>query len=134
MEKEEETIKEEQDKKNIKHRVYKIEEGDKVQIWRKDWNNKAYYNVMISQKQYDGTNLTWYRPVTFQKGVELQNKDVIIIRKMFENLRKNPRDKFNPITSYMILEFDKVLNEEQVIDEALGEYEQESLNSYELPF
>lgn len=126
---------EEENKKEFKNRTHKIEVGDKVKIWRKDWNDKVFYSVMVTQKQQDGTSLNWYRPVVFRKGVEIENGTTIIINKMFESLRVNKRDQYNPISSYVILDFNVVFDEEQNLNDALNEYEEQTeINDSDLPF
>lgn len=101
---------------------YKIMIGDKVRVYRKDFNGVTYYNVLISQKNYDGTSTRYYRPLNFKKGVEVPNETDIIIKDMYENLRPNKRDSYNPITALMITEFETVERQEQLEQEALADY------------
>ena len=102
---------------------YKIKAGFRYRIWRRDLDGRTYYNIIIKQKNYDGTDNTWYRPVTFKKGVEVANETDIIIKKGFENLRNNPKDKYNPITSIMITEFETLENKELQDAKAYADYQ-----------
>ena len=52
----------------------KIEEGRKYRIWRKDYNGQTFYNILVEQKQYDNTKKKYYIPVTFKKGVSVDNE------------------------------------------------------------
>lgn len=116
---------------------YKIMIGDKVRVYRKDFNGVTYYNVLISQKNYDGTSTRYYRPLNFKKGVEVPNETDIIIKDMYENLRPNKRDSYNPITALMITEFETVERQEQLEQEALADYRdnlEENEYGEELPF
>jgi len=120
---------------------YKIMANKPYRVWRKEWNNKIFYNIQVSQKNYDGTISKWYRPITFQKGVEVPNETDIIIKKAVENLRPNKVDKYNPITSLMILEFETVQNQEALENQAyadfrdnLDEANEDNYDNYELPF
>lgn len=122
---------------NVNKHPYKIMIGDKIRVYRKDYNGRSYYNVMISQSNYDGTKTVYYRPVTFKKGVEVANETDIIIKDMFENLRPNKKDSYNPITALMITDFDMFERQEQIEKEALEEFRdnlQENELNEELPF
>lgn len=103
---------------------YKIKSGLRYRVWRRDLNDRTYYNIIVKQKNYDGTESTWYRPVTFKKGVEVANETDIIIKSGFENLRNNPKDKYNPITSIMITEFETLENKEKIQEKAFEDYKQ----------
>ena len=121
-----------QEEKKNKH-PYKIMIGDKIRVFRKDYNGNTYYNVQITQKNYDGTVSKYYRPLTFKKGVEVANETDIIIKDMFENLRPNKKDSYNPITALMITEFDTVERQEQLEQEALADFRDNlEENEYEI--
>lgn len=117
---------------------YKIMANKPYRVWRKEWDNKVYYNIQVTQKNYDGTILKWYRPITFKKGVEVPNETDIIIKKAVENLRENKKDPFNPITSLMILEFETQVNQKAVEQQAYSDFrdslEEQDEEEYELPF
>ena len=110
-----------EEEKKGKH-PYKVMIGDKIRVFRKDYNGNTFYNVQITQKNYDGTVSKYYRPLTFKKGVEVANETDIIIKDMFENLRANKKDSYNPITALMITEFDTVERQEQLEQEALADF------------
>lgn len=101
---------------------YKIMPDKPYKVWRKDYNGRTYYNIQISQANYDGTTTKWYRPVTFKKGVEVPNGADIVIKKAIENLRPNPKDDYNPITTIMILEFDETVSQEILEQQAYSTY------------
>ena len=114
----------------------KIEPNHKYRIWRKDYNGKTFYNILITQKEYDGSESKYYVPVTFKKGVEVNNETDIKIYKAIENLRKNNNveDKYKPycpIFSYMITDFEIVERKEQQEAQAYKEF-QETLNENEM--
>ena len=123
-----------------KKHPYKIMIGDKVRIFRKDYNGTTFYNVAITQKNYDGTKNTYYRPITFKKGVEVMNETDIIIKDMFENLRHNKKDAYNPITALIITDFDIVERQEQIEKQALADFRENleeneyGIDSSDLPF
>lgn len=124
---------EEEQKGSIWH---KIMPNHKYRIWRKDFNGKTFYNIIVTQKEYDNTESKYYVPVSFKKGIEVDNETDIIILKAIENLRSNSNveDKkkpYCPIFSYMITEFEIVPRKEQQEAQAYQKY-QEALNENEM--
>ena len=122
----------EEPKESIWH---KIVPNHKYRIWRKDFNGKTFYNILVSQKEYDNTEYKYYIPVSFKKGIEVANETDIIIKKAIENLRSNKnveesKRQYCPIFSYMITEFQIVEREEQKQAQAYQKY-QETLNENE---
>ena len=89
----------------------------------------------MQQKNLDETVVKYYRPVTFKKGITLDDPDGkgidIIIHKGFENLRPNAKDPYNPITTIMITDFEVVERQEQKEAEAYDMF-QENLNENEM--
>lgn len=126
-------MQEEEKKGTIWH---KIEPNHKYRVFRKDYNGQTFYNIQVSQKQYDGTTKKYYVPITFKKGVEVQNETDIVILKGMENLRenKNAPEKvrpYCPIMSYMIVEFEEYKSEEMIMQNAYDEF-RENLNENEM--
>lgn len=110
---------EEQQELKITH---KIEAGKKYRVFKNTVNDRDYYKIGISQKNYDGTKTQFYEGVTFKKGVELRNGSDIIIKSGFENCRINPADKYNPIFYLVITDFELCQNQEQIQEQALQDY------------
>lgn len=110
---------------------YKIMGGNKYRIFKTTFNEKDYYKIQVSQKNYDNTVSKFYKQVVFKKGVNIDNETDIIIKKAFENLRENPNDKYNPISSLMITDFEIVERQEKIEQDAYAEF-QENLNEQDL--
>ena len=113
----------------------KIEPNRKYRIWRKDFNGNTFYNILVTQKQYDNTETRYYIPVSFKKGIEVANETDIKILKAIENLRSNKlveeaKKQYYPVFSYTITEFETIEREEQKKEQALEKY-QEALNGNE---
>lgn len=116
---------EQQERKN---KVYKIEIGDTITVFRRDityqnGNQQTFYSSAIKQKQQDGTDKFFYKPIRFKKGVEIKNKSKIKINSMFENIRENPNDKYNAIYELFIMDYDLVSD-----GDAYQEYHNETAN------
>ena len=113
----------------------KIETNHKYRIWKKEYNGDTFYNIMVEQKNNDGTKTKYYIPVTFKKGVNVDNETDIKIIAGIENLRsnKNVEDKKKPychIFSYMITDFEIVPRKEQQEAQAYQKF-QDTLNENE---
>lgn len=91
-------------------RPYKIMLGDNIIVYRNDVNGNVYYKTMVSKTNRDGTKARFYKDLKFKSGVNLQNKTMIKINNMFEDIRENPKDKYNPIFYLVILDFEIVEN------------------------
>ena len=122
----------------------KIEVNHKYRIWKKEYNGQVFYNILVKQKNFDGTESKYYIPVTFKKGVSLDNETDIKIISGVENLRVNKKiqEKYRlycPIFSYIITDFEIIERQEQLENQALEKYqetlnENEMENNAELPF
>lgn len=115
---------------------HKVEPKRKYRVWRKDYNGKTFYNIIIEQKNYDNTKSKYYIPITFKKNVSVENETDIIIIKAIENIRqnKNVEDKlkqYSPVFTYMITEFEIVERQEQIEKQAFDEY-RENLDENEM--
>lgn len=114
---------------------YKIQAEKKYRVFKKEFNGQTYYNIQMQQKNYDDTVSKYYRPVTFKKGVELDDPTGtgvdIIIHSGFENLRPNKLDKYNPITAIMITDFEICEREEETKAKAFDDFQQ-NLNDNEM--
>lgn len=114
---------------------YKIIAGRRYRVFKKEFNGSVFYNIIIQQKQYDGTVIKYYRPVTFKRGVVLNDPTGagvdIIIKSGFENLRANKLDERNPITAIMITDFELCQREEEVVASAYADFK-ENLDNIEI--
>ena len=60
-------------------------------IFRKDINDKTFYNVALSNKLQDGTWEKGYITVQFKKGVELKNQTKILIKEAYLKFYKKDK-------------------------------------------
>lgn len=106
---------------------YKIMGGKKYRAYKSlNSNGQIFYKIQVKQKNYDNTTTNFYVDIKFKKGTE--PKDItdtgvdIIIKKGFQNLFPNKNDKYNPISSIMITDYELVKREEEVKAEAYNDY------------
>ena len=85
---------------------YKILAGKKYKVNRIEHNGMVFYKIKVTQKDANGKQKYYDRIVNFRKNVNLPDKTMIIPIKFIENMRDNPKDKYNPIITLMILEFE----------------------------
>lgn len=107
---------------------HKVEAGRKIRVFKNTYNDQVYYRVQVKQKNYDKTEDIFYVPLQFKKGVVLENQTDIIIHSAYENMRKNPRDEYNPIYYLVVTDFEIVERQEQVEKQAYADFQQ---NLYE---
>ena len=100
----------------------KLEVGKKYRVWKKTYNDKNYYSILLSQTNYDGSKDKYYIDLQFKKGVNIPNQTDIIIKCAYENYRKNSLDQYHPIVYYMITDFEMVESEEQIKQNAYDEF------------
>ena len=110
-----------EEKEEKKSRPYKVMVGDKVKVWRKDWNNNVFYTIQINQQQFDKTIKKYYQRVSFRKGVDLEKGTKVILKYFFENWKDNAKDPYNPIRELKILDYEIVEIEEKESD-LIGNY------------
>lgn len=107
---------------------HKVEAGRKIRVFKNTYNDQAYYRVQVKQKNYDRTEDIFYVPIQFKKGIVLDNETDIIIHSAYENMRKNPKDDYNPIYYLVITDFEIVERQEQLEKQAYADFQQ---NLYE---
>lgn len=99
--------------------IYKVQAGYNYKVYRQDRNGFTFYKISVQKKLADGQKQYDYIPVTFKKGVDIQDKTVIKIKQAFENIvyKKEDIKHWNPMISIHITEF-------EVIDDKIDAYNQ----------
>lgn len=109
---------------------YKINTRNTYIVYVQEINGHRYYKVQVKKKNYDGTQTNFYKQLRFAKCEPPVNGDIIRITKGFEDLYENSKDKYNPISVIVVLEYEKQENKEQQEKEAYESY-QNTLNENE---
>jgi hypothetical protein len=111
------------------HRPYKVMEGDKIVVRRKDIIGKngepySFYStnlqVKVGEKKY-----AFKKELGFRKGVSLDDGTMIKVVEMFEKARFNPNDKYYPMWGLFINEFE-ICEEPNYFEE-----EQNNIDTYQ---
>lgn len=98
-----------EENKNNDYILHKINLGYNYTVYRKEYSGKTSYIIQISQKNMDGTIADKaYVKVMFPKGTDLPDGTKIKIKKAVENFYLKDGNKFNPVFTYYIKEFDLI--------------------------
>lgn len=105
--------------------IYKVSTKNWHKVYKTSYNGKDFYKLLIVQKKYDGTTTSYYKPISFKKTLTPpQDGSVIRIKQGIENLYTNNIDKYNPISSILILDYELKENVEQKKENAYNEFSQ----------
>lgn len=102
-------------------RHYKIEPGDIFYVKRRDINGYTFYKIAICKKKQDDTKEYFDKNIAFKKGTDIADGTKIRILDFFEDVRENKNDKYNPIWSIFITDFEII---EESNEDALSEFNQ----------
>ncbi len=110
---------------------YKIVPNKKYRVFKRVFNDTSYYSIRVGQKNIDNKTEYFSIPIHFRSGVSLPTDSEIIIKRGVENLRANRLDKYNPIHSIMVLEYELIPNKEHEDKIALDDYKSTMLEQQE---
>ena len=105
--------------------IYKVSTKNWHKVYKTSFKGKDFYKLLIVQTKYDGTTTSYYKPISFKKTLTPpQDGSVIRIKQGIENLYTNNIDKYNPISSILILDYELKENVEQKKENADNEFSQ----------
>ena len=110
---------------------YKIVPNKKYRVFKRVFNDTSYYSIRVGQKNIDNKTEYFSIPIHFRSGVSLPTDSEIIIKRGVENLRANRLDKYNPIHSIMVLEYELIPNKVHEDKIALDDYKSTMLEQQE---
>ena len=105
--------------------IYKVSTKNWHKVYKTSYNGKDFYKLLIVQRNYDDTTTNYYKTVSFKKSLTPpQDGSIIRVKKGIENLYRNNKDKYNPISILLILDYELKENEEQKKENAYNEFSQ----------
>ena len=119
----------EQQQEEVYEIVHKIKPNKSIKVYKSVYQDKAYYKTYIAQKKYDGTSEKFPVQLMFKQGTVLPPECQIKIKKAFENYRKNPKDQYNHIVYYTVIDFELIENPEVTMKNAYDEYNKTMLQN-----
>lgn len=121
-------------------RPYKINIGDIIKIHRQDFNSGGkqfvFYSTVVKKTEKDGTTGYYSKELSMPSGTDLKDGVKIKIMNMFEDVRKNKKDRYQPVWQLHILDY-KVIDENISNSELLSNYAndlEENSSDIELDF
>ena len=117
------------EEENKEYIINKINTKQFYKVYRSTYNGKDFYSLLVSQKGYDDTETYYYKNVNFKKGLPLPQNDTLIrIKKAVENYYG---EKYKPVSSYLILEYETKQTDEQKKESAYEEFSQTLMENEE---
>lgn len=121
---------------------YKILCGHKYLVYRSEYGGSIFYKIKITKTSRDNTNtkITAYKNVSFankNKDCNIKNETVIIPTKIMEDFFFSKKDSYNAIWYVVILDWEVVRDEEELLNDAIDNYQTEKrlqVNDEDLPF
>ena len=101
---------------------YKIMPNDEIMVWRSEYGNNIFYKTQIVKTNYDKTKTKFYKNLRFAKGTDIPNGTLIKVIDMFEDVRENKADKYNPIWELFIKSYEIIESKEYDKSSAIEEY------------
>lgn len=121
---------------------YKIRCGYYYPVYRQEYGGRIFYKMPVSKRMMDGTTISGYKTVVFRsKTKDCNIKDGSIIKplRLWEDFYFKKDDKYNPVFTVVISDWEVKLDEEHQRAEAIDDYKKtidlQNINiDDELPF
>ena len=119
---------------------YKIDTEHNYMVWKQEYGGRTFYKIQIQKRNYDNSRTNYYKEIKFAQCQAPENGDLIKIISGFEDVRMNNKDKYNPVWTLVITEYEKIVDKEASQKQALDKYQsllaEESKQNFDedLPF
>ena len=118
---------------------YRINTANKYVVYKTSYSGKDFYKISFDKKNSDGSKTKIYRMLKFVNCEPPEDRDVIRIRKAFEDNYIDPKNKYNDVCVIAVMDYEKFEDEEKLQKEAFENFhrtleENEDYNSSNLPF
>lgn len=114
---------------------YKIKCGREYMVFRSEYQGKVFYKIQVTKKNYDDTKAQAYKTVKFASktlDTDIPDRTVIVIKNLFEDFYFKAGDKYNPIWTLVITDWDIIKTSQQTATEALETFN--ASDDLDLPF
>ena len=64
---------------------YKLKPDKEYMVFKTEFKGIPYYKIQITRKDANGNVIKGYKPIRLRKGMELQDRSIIKIKKAFED-------------------------------------------------
>ena len=127
---------EEKDEEYISYRITTL---NKYSVFKSSYGGKDYYKIYFEKKNQDGSKTKIYRNLKFVHCEPPEDRDVIRIRKAFEDNYIDPKNKYNDVCILVVMDYEKFEDEEKLKEQAFEDFhrtmdENEDMGTEGLPF
>lgn len=118
---------------------YKINTYNKYVVYKTSYGGKDYYKIYFEKKNQDNSKTKIYRNLKFINCEPPQDKDIIRIKKAFEDNYIDPKNKYNDVCVLCVMDYEKFEDEEKLKEKAFEDFhrtmdESEDVDVDSLPF
>lgn len=100
---------------------FKISPDKYYKVYKSTKNGRDFYNLLIEQKNMDGSKIKYYKLIQFKRGLTPPiDNSIIRIKKGIENYYGD--NKFKPESIILVLDYEVKLNEEQIERQAFEDF------------
>ena len=118
---------------------YKVNTTNKYMVFKSTYGGKDFYKIQLEKKNKDNTSFKFYRNLKFVNCEPPQDRDMIRIRKAFEDNYIDPKNKYNDVCVIVVMDYEKFEDEEKLKEQAFDNFhrameENEIMDTDALPF
>ena len=99
---------------------YKLKPDKEYMVFKTEFKGIPYYKIQITRKDANGNVIKGYKPIRLRKGMELQDRSIIKIKKAFEDFYVKG---YETIFTLFIYEYELCKNTQLEQENALNEFQ-----------
>lgn len=97
---------------------YRINTHNKYLVFKSSYGGKDYYKICFEKKNADNSKTRIYRSIKFVNCEPPEDRDMIRIKKGFEDNYIDPKNKFNDVCVIVVQDYEKFEDEEKLQKQA----------------
>lgn len=101
---------------------YRINTYNKYTVFKSSYGGKDFYKIYFEKKNQDGSKTRIYRNIKFVNCEPPEDRDLIRIRKAFEDNYIDPKNKYNDVCVIVIMDYELFKDEEKMKEEAFENF------------
>lgn len=101
---------------------YRINTYNKYTVFKSSYRGKDFYKIYFEKKNQDGSKTRIYRNIKFVNCEPPEDRDLIRIRKAFEDNYIDPRNKYNDVCVIVVMDYELFKDEEKLKEEAFENF------------
>lgn len=118
---------------------YRVTTANRYVVFKSSYGGKDFYKIQLEKKNKDKTSLKFYRNLKFVNCEPPHDRDIIRIRRAFEDNYIDPKNKYNDVCVIVVMDYEKFEDEEKLKEQAFEDFhrtmdENEIMDTSSLPF